>query len=172
MSNTRLPVITLSLASAMLLIACGQAGSTAISAGPRTALDRCTLLSDAEVTAAIGAHDGGSRGSLERPNAWGSESCRWTATASRDIDGYGRWSDAIEVAVFDKAREDYYRDQAEGEIVPGLGELALYDESSGDLWFNCGGERLCAVKARTASATGRQELAIRLAKLVQQRVKS
>jgi hypothetical protein len=171
MCNTKIATTTISLILAMLLAACGPAGSND-SQNQRTELDRCALLTDEEVLEAIGAHDGGSRGSLDRPNHWGAESCRWTAAASREIDGYGAWSDAIEVAVFDKAREGYYRDRAEGELVQGLGEQALYDESSGDLWFNCGGSRFCAVKSRTASAAGRQELATRLAKIVQKRVQS
>ena len=155
------------------LVACGPSDSAAGPAGTaasRETLDRCALLSDEEVSAAIGAHHGGHAGDLERPSVWGGEGCRWTAVAVLEITGYGNWSDAIDLAVFDKSREPWYRAQAEGEPVDGLGAGALYDESTGELWFECGDGRFCAIKAHTASGDGRQQLAQGLAKLVQGRM--
>jgi hypothetical protein len=167
-------------AAAMLLLlasgltACGESATPENPAGPgatgRAGLDRCALLTDEESTAAIGPHHGGRVGDLERLTLWGSEGCRWTAVAVREIAGRGNWSDAIEVAVFDKTRESWHRGQAEGEPVEGLGDGALYNESTGELWFDCGAGRFCAIKAHTASGGGRQELAERLARIVQGRM--
>jgi hypothetical protein len=174
MSSTkpRVPAVVTLLAAAALVAGCGDPGSgTGNNATARGDIDRCALLTDDEVGAAIGPHDGGSTGSLDRPNAWGGQSCRWTATASRDIEGLGTWSDAVEVAVFQNNREDWARDQASGEPVEGLGEGALYDESYGDLWFGCGAGRFCAVKVRTASSENREQNAHRLAGLVRERVR-
>jgi hypothetical protein len=173
-SNPAAAVLVLLLSAG--LTACGKTDSpqnpprpgAAGGAGP----DRCALLTDEEVTAAIGVHHGGSIGSLERPSLWGAESCRWTAVAAREIAGYGTWTDAIEVAVFDKTRESWHRSQAEGEPVEGLGAGALYNENNGELWFDCGDGRFCAIKAHTAAGEGRPELAQRLAKIVRGRMKS
>lgn len=160
------------LAAAGLVTGCGDERSgTGGSAAARSDIDRCALLTDDEVAAAIGPHGGGSTGSLERPNTWGEQGCRWTATASRTIEGLGNWSDAIEVAVFHRNREAWAREEASGEPVEGLGEGALYDESYGDLWFGCGDGRFCAVKVRTASSENREQTARRLASLVRERVR-
>ncbi len=172
MSRVKIPATIALLVQATLLSACGQSSSSDVAESRGAGLDRCTLLTDEEVSAAIGAHHGGSSGSLERPGLWGAEGCRWTSVTSREIAGYGNWSDAIEVAVFAKARESWHRDQAEGDPVEGLGDGARYNETNGELWFNCGADRFCAIKAHTASADGREELARRLAAIVRGRMQS
>jgi hypothetical protein len=164
------PTVGLFLVAA-LLAACGEAGSAGAPQGRGAGLDRCTLLTDEEVSEAIGAHDGGSSFDVERPGS-GAEGCRWRAASSREIEGYGTWLDLVEVAVFDKAAESLYRDRAEGEPVEGLDDGALYNESTGELWFSCGDGRFCAVKARTAKADGREQLARRLAIIVREGMKA
>jgi hypothetical protein len=163
-SMPRIPAALTFMAAAALIAGCGEIAAQA-------EIDRCELLTDEEVATVIGPHGGGSAGSMDRPNAWGDQGCRWTATASRVIEGHGPWSDAIEVAVFHKNREAQARDEASGDPVDGLGEGALYDESYGDLWFNCGDGRFCAIKVRTASSANREQTARGLAALVRERVR-
>jgi hypothetical protein len=131
-------------------------------------LDRCALLKDEEVSTSIGAHRPGSS-SFE--NAWGLQSCRWTATAAQRIEGYpDGWFDLIEVAVFFKERESWAREQAKGSAVPGLAPGAVYDASDGELWFDCA-TRYCMVKAQTARPEQREHIARLLAQLVTSRLR-
>jgi hypothetical protein len=126
-------------------------------------LDRCALLTRAEVAEAIGPHDGGT---TDLGNQWGLMSCRWTATAAEE-----GWHDAIEVAVFEGPMLQLARDDAEGEPVAGFVSGALYDRTAGDLWFDCSGGRFCVVKARTQRSDRRQEIALALARRVESRVR-
>ena len=143
------------------------AGAGAAAAG-QGELDRCTLLTKDEIEKAVGPHDGGSTG---LSNVWGTRSCRWTATRAQPQEGNpAGWHDAIEVAVFDAAEVPMVRQQVQGDPVAGVVPGATYDNSYGDLWFDCPGGRLCAVKARTASGDRRQEIATRLARLVVSRL--
>jgi Protein of unknown function (DUF3558) len=145
-----------------------SASVASASAGGGGGLDRCALLKDGEIDEAIGPHDRGSTG-LE--NEWGLQSCRWTATRAQNVEGYPNgWHDAVEVAVFDAAMTSWARDQATGEPVTGFASGAKYDESYGNLWFDCAGGRFCVVKARTASGDHRQEIATKLARTVQGRL--
>jgi hypothetical protein len=137
-------------------------------AGSASPVDRCTLLTGAEVTEAIGPHDGGKVGEGE----WGMMSCRWTANTVQAVSGFpDGWRDAIEVALFDETGIlEWARSEAQGVPVPGFVSGAVYDESYGDLWFPCASGQMCAVKVRTASGEHRKDIATRLAKLVNGRL--
>jgi hypothetical protein len=170
---TSLRVLSVTAAFA-LLAGCGGNGADDFAdddappaATAAAGTDHCALLTDAEVTEAIGPHGGGRTGEGE----WGNMGCRWTATTVQDVSGFpDGWRDAVEVAVFDENRTAWARDQATGSPVPGFVDGALFDESYGDLWFPCAAGRMCVVKARTASGDRRQEIALRLARLVNGRV--
>jgi hypothetical protein len=131
-------------------------------------LDRCALLREDEISQAIGAHG---PGTSDLSNAWGTQSCRWTATKAQPMEGNPEgWHDAIEVAVFDAPMTPMVRQQVRGDPVAGALPGATYDASFGDLWFDCPGGRLCAVKARTFSGDQRRQIATQLARLVRSRL--
>ncbi len=131
--------------------------------------NRCALLHDDEIREAIGLH---SPGSSEVNNEWGLQSCQWKATTAQKVEGYPQgWFDTIEVAVFDKERVSWARGQAKGDPVTGFVEGAQYDTSYGQLWFNCARDRFCVVKARTASGANREQIARRLAQVVESRLR-
>jgi hypothetical protein len=143
-----------------------SSGSTAAGQGE---LNRCRLLTAAELEAAIGPSDAGTTG---LSNTWGTQSCRWTAAKAQPMQEYpDGWHDAVEVAVFDATATPMMRSQVTGDPVAGALPGAVYDNSYGDLWFDCPGKRLCVVKVRTASGDRRQETATRLAGLVASRLK-
>jgi len=163
------------------LTSCGPAGSTPehaqtdapapqkqASGTPSDGVNRCALLTDDEVNTAIGPHTPGSN---DISNLWGLQSCRWTATTAPKSKAPEGWREAIEVAVFFKERTSWAREQAKGDPVQGVVEGAVYDESSGDLWFNCARDRFCVVKARTASGANREQIAVQLAKTVVNRLR-
>jgi hypothetical protein len=52
--------------------------------------------------------------------------------------------------------------------VPG----ATYDHLYGELWFDCPQGRLCVVKVRTVSGDRRQQIATKLARLVESRLRT
>jgi len=134
------------------------------SSGP----DRCALLTDNEVDAAIGPHRSGRN---DLTNQWTLQSCRWVATTAQKAEAYPNgWFDHVEVAVFDSLRTSWAREQARGEPVSGF-EGALYDSSSGEVWFPCARGRYCVVKAGTASGRNREQIAIRLGQLVEKRLR-
>ena len=143
------------------------AGCVAPAAAADAQSTKCALLTKGEVEQAIGPSDGGKS---ELTNQWGLQGCRWTATSSTRNAPPG-WLDSVEVAVFDPSKTAWARAEAKGEPVPALGEAAVYDDHSGDLWFECAGTRLCVVKVRTASGATREDTARRLAQSVQGRVK-
>jgi hypothetical protein len=157
----------------VLLAGCGggSSGRTTSSnalAADKGELDRCALFTADEIAAAIGPHDGGSS-SLS--NQWGTQSCRWTATRAQKAEGYpDGWHDAIEVAAFDASVTPSMRQQVSGDPVAGFVASARYDNSYGDLWFDCAHGRLCVVKARTASGDHRQQIALQLARLLDSRL--
>ncbi len=165
--TTRYRTSSQSLVGYALALLVGWGG--AVSAGGPGERDRCALLTHAEIEGAIGPHKGGS---TELGNEWGLQSCRWTATAAQKVEGSpAGWFDAIEVAVFDAARTPWARQQAKGMPVGGFVKGALYDGSYGELWFACAGDRFCVVKARTASGAKREQIANRLARLVEGRLR-
>jgi hypothetical protein len=175
MSSYRTRSQALRVCALVLLTSCGGGdsaqrtpGANASSAGTGE-LDRCALLTDDEIKGAVGAHDGGSTGLA---NEWGTQSCRWTATKAQPMEGFpDGWHDAIEVAVFDATAVPLVRQQIRGEPVAGVVTGATYDNTYGELWFECPGGRLCVVKARTASADGREQIATQFAKLVGSRLR-
>jgi hypothetical protein len=132
-------------------------------------LNRCGLLTDDEVRDAIGPHQ---PGTSDLRSQWGTQSCRWVATTAQTVEDYPNgWYDSVEAAVFDKDKESWAREQARGEPVKDFVAGSQYDEMSGDLWFNCGRDRFCVVKARTNSPDNREQIARRLAKVVLSRVR-
>jgi hypothetical protein len=132
-------------------------------------VDRCTLLTDAEVQSVIGPHSGGKS---ELDNTWGLGACRWRSTSGpMPNDPAGR-PQSVEVALFDEDFvENWARGEAEGEPVPGFVDGAVYDAAYGQLWFNCNGERYCVVSLETESSERRAESALRLARLVESRLR-
>jgi hypothetical protein len=81
------------------------------------------------------------------------------------------WFDSVEVTVFFTERTSWARKQAEGEPAPAAAPGAVYDLTSGQLWFNCAHDRFCVVKVRTASSANREQLAIQIAKTVNSRLR-
>src|SRR4051794_12490421 len=133
-----------------LVLRTACAGDSARSADAATSgeLDRCALLKTDEIERVIGTHG---PGSSDLSNMWGTRSCRWTATRAQKVEGMPEWHDAIEVAVFEATEVPMVRQQVKGDPVADVAPGATYDESYGDVWFDCAGGRLCAVKVRTAS---------------------
>jgi len=81
------------------------------------------------------------------------------------------WSDSVEIAVFEKDREAWARDQARGEAMAGFVPGALYDATYGELWFNCAHNRFCVLKAHTAVGDTREQIARSLAQLAEARLR-
>lgn len=145
----------------------GGAGAAGRLPPARTLIDRCALLTDAEVTEALGPHGRGNDG-VE--NEWGDSSCRWTATAAAPK--HPEWHDALEVAVWEGHMVAWARDQVSGDPIDGVRPGARYDRMWGTVWFECAGGRVCAVRLRTAAGgKGRKEMAAKLARLVDGRVR-
>lgn len=132
----------------------------------RALTDRCALLTDAEVTEVLGPHGRGNNG---LPNEWGDASCRWTAT--NPAPRHPEWHDALEVAVFEANMVSWARGEMSGDPVDGVSPGARYDRMWGTVWFECAGGRVCAVRLRTAASKGRKEMATKLARLVNGRVR-
>lgn len=134
-------------------------------------IDRCALLTDDEVTQVLGAHDGGK---ADLGNTWGLGSCLWKTK------GFPQGNAGlIEVAVFDdefvesSLRRDADRERADGFAVPvdAPSAGALYNSTSGTLWFNCAKSRFCAIRVGVrADAKQNEQTAIRLARLVEGRL--
>jgi hypothetical protein len=122
--------------------------------------DNCKRLTKDEVAQAIGPNDGG-----KHDYTFGG--CVWTATSAKEGAPEG-FTEAIFAAVLPK---DQYDSVAEiGEPVGGIVDGATYSSTHGELWFPCRGGDFCGIKVRTASSDNRQEIAVRLAKLLQSRV--
>ncbi|MBF8189083.1 hypothetical protein ITP53_25785 [Nonomuraea sp. K274] len=152
------------LGSALALVAaCGGGGDSG--GGPPGAdpggrgsggSESCEFLTEEEVAEAIGPSDGG-----QHDYAFGG--CVWTASSAK-----GGINEAVFAAVLPKAQ---YESLAEiGEPVSGFVDGATYAELHGELWFPCRDGDYCGIKARTAGADDRQEIALRLAKALQGRV--
>lgn len=148
--------------------AAASSAATAAAAPQGGSLDRCSLLTDAEVRSAIGPHGPGDGG---LGNQFGFQGCRWLATAPPTEKAPEGWRDSIEVTVFEKERESWARDQAKGEPITGVVAGARFDSSSGELWFDCGRGRFCNVKARTAASARREQIARELSQLVDKRLR-
>ncbi|GAA1311128.1 hypothetical protein Psi02_54750 [Planotetraspora silvatica] len=116
----------------------------------------CKFLTNNEVTEAIGPNDGG-----QHDYTFGG--CVWTASSAKD-----GFNEAIFAAVLPKAQ---YESVAEiGDPLSGFVDGATYAELHGELWFPCRAGDYCGIKVRTASSDGRQETALRLAKILQDRI--
>lgn len=169
--SSRNVAFTVALSAFTLIAGCGLQGAQTIpavntfqptSANNSSNASKCTMLNEAEVTAAISAHNAGIS---DLRNIWGLQGCRWVSTVTQK----GGSHDYIEVAVFNKDRESWARGQAEGDPEPAVGAGALYNSSDGTLWFSCG-SRFCVVKAGTASGGNRERIAVSLAKSILTRV--
>jgi hypothetical protein len=135
--------------------------------------DRCSLLTAEEVEAVIGPHDGG-LGGLEGGNAiYGASACVWTSTNRQESEDLplGYAYDAVEVAVLEGQMYDFAlaNNEVEGDPVAGLVDGAVFDSTAGELWFECGTERLCFVGINTTDSDGRQQAALELGRLVLER---
>jgi hypothetical protein len=142
-----------------------------LGASPGVALaatDRCALLKDAEIDEAIGPHG---RGTSDVNNPWGTNSCRWVATNAPAGKAPEGWRDSIEVGVFEGSMTSWGKGQARGEPIEGVAKDAKWDRIQAELWFDCAGGRVCAVKVRTAASKGRQVTATKFAKLVDARLR-
>lgn len=150
-------------ASLLMLIGCAEDAPGA----PSGKVDRCALLTSGEVQSMIGPHNGGKS---ELDNLWGLGACRWTSTSGpMPNDPMGR-PESIEVALFDEDFvETWARGEAEGEPVQGFVDGALYDSTHGELWFDCAGDKYCAV--RITSDKDRAGMALRVARLVESRLR-
>jgi len=139
------------------------------SVGAGEGLNRCGLLTDTEVREALGEfHQDGQ----VLQNEYGLQGCRWTATTAQKVQGFtDGWFDSIEVTVFEKDREQWARHQASGVPAEGLGAGALYDDNHGQVWFACGQDRFCSLRARINNPSRRRQTAHNLAVLVRERVK-
>lgn len=152
------------------VVSCGSgddSGSTASADLPGTATalpgeiapaqgDECDLLPESEVVQAIGPHDGGQ-------HDYQLGGCVWSSTAG-EKDGL---VEAIQATVLPAAQ---YEDVAEiGEPVSGFGAGATYANLHGELWFPCRSGDFCGIKADISDPDRRQDVALRLGKVLQSR---
>ena len=158
---------SLSRLSAVAALTLVVATLGAIPAPALAATDRCALLKDAEIDAAIGPHE---RGTSDVNNPWGTNSCRWAATNAPAGKAPEGWRDSIELGVFEGSMLAWGKEQARGEPIEGVAKGARWDRIQGELWFDCAGGRACVVKVRTAASRERQAIATTLAKLVDGRL--
>lgn len=115
----------------------------------------CALLTDDEVEEAIGPHDGGGQDFMLG-------GCIWRATESSDD-----FVPAIHVAI---VPADVYDSLAEiGDPVDGFGDGATYAELHGELWFPCRDDQFCGLKAHIAESDEREQTALALGRLVEDR---
>ena len=142
--------------------------ATAMPSVAMAAPDRCALLKDGEIAAAIGAHEPGYN---SVNNLWGNNSCRWVATNAPAVKAPEGWRDSIEVGVFEGSMLSWARDQTRGSPIDGVARNATWDRISAELWWQCAGGRVCVVKLRTADSKQRQEIATRFARLADSRLR-
>jgi hypothetical protein len=118
--------------------------------------DSCKRLTKDEVAEAIGPNDGG-----KHDYTFGG--CVWTAASAKE-----GFTEAIFAAVLPK---NQYESVAEiGEPVSGFVDGATYSNTHGELWFPCRGGDFCGIKVRTAGSDKREEIAVRLGKILKSRV--
>ncbi|MEV4124393.1 hypothetical protein [Nocardia sp. NPDC049707] len=116
----------------------------------------CDRLTNSEITQAIGPHDGGQHDYLLG-------GCVWSSTAG-EKDGL---VEAIHATVLPAAQ---YEAVAEiGEQVSGFGAGATYANLHGELWFPCRSGEFCGIKAKISDPDRRQDVALRLGKVLQSR---
>jgi hypothetical protein len=141
---------------------------TAMTAPALADVNRCSLLKDDEIAKAIGPHEPGYTGVN---NPWGNNSCRWVAKDPPGQKASEGWRDSIELAVFEGPMRSWAQGQARGEPVPGVAKNARWDRTQGEMWFECAGGRICAVKVRTAASKLREETATALTRLADGRLR-
>lgn len=139
----------------------GTKGDVAAAAGlddSGTAInDSCGVLSDDQVTAAIGAHK-----KPEQDYVFGG--CYWQSTEGPS-DVATAWGLRVAVNLTDDMVAAL--DPELGQPVDGLGPDATYDDTSHELWFDCADQRRCVVDAVLESSSQSRDTAVEVAKLVQ-----
>lgn len=116
----------------------------------------CDLLTESEVVQAIGPHDGGQHDYLLG-------GCVWSSTAG-EKDGL---VEAVHATVLPAAQ---YEAIAEiGEPVSGFGAHATYANLYGELWFPCRSGDFCGIRADISDPGRREDIALRLGKVLQSR---
>ena len=127
--------------------------------GERTAevAEECDLLTDAEISAALGTHD-----PAEPDLYFGG--CAWSANVAPTDTGFrpGVIVAVVPQIVFDQVAHV-------GEPVEEFGSGATYDTTHGELWFRCRGQMRCGLKLRIADSDRRADLARQLGRLVRKR---
>ncbi|MEV6815151.1 hypothetical protein [Micromonospora sp. NPDC051296] len=117
----------------------------------------CGRLPEGDVAEAIGPNDGGQHDYLLG-------GCVWTSTAG-ETEGL---VEAIHATVLPAGQ---YEAVAEaGEPVSGFGDGATYADLHGELWFPCRSGDFCGIKANISDPDRREEVAMRLGKVLQGRV--
>lgn len=112
----------------------------------------CELLTDAEITEAIGEHDAG----RYDPDL---SACVWLANSPDQ----GAFTEAIVVTL---VSEDDHRNRVKakpGDPIEGFGEGATYSPMHGELWFRCG-DQWCSVQAAGLDGDRRKQVVHRLAR--------
>ena len=160
------PLRSLRFVAAIVLLpiatACGGSGESddaadwevAASESPDS-IPACALLTDAEVTEALGPH-----GPPQRDPGFGG--CVWYGATNEA--GY---SNKVAVAVVPSF---VYEQVAEiGEPIEGFGSGATYAEIRGELWFRCQTDKHCGIQLILPSGKDRAAEARRLGRLVKSR---
>jgi len=138
-----------------IAIACGNESTDAWDSPDR--IEECSLLTDAEVTAAIGPH-----GAPEMDMLFGG--CAWHAQVPPTENGF---RPGVVVAVVPAVA--YEQVAHVGEPVDGFGAGATYDSTWGELWFRCRGDMHCGLKIDISDPDERAATARRLGLLVKSR---
>jgi hypothetical protein len=130
------------------------------------ASDPCSLLTDDDVTAVIGAHKAGVTGVHDGAN-YGDSSCVWDSTGPASP--ASGTPDQVEVSVLTGDIANFAREQDAklGEPFPSFGHNAQWMQSYARLWFDCGDNQYCHVRVGTAASTthsgaSRQDAAVKL----------
>ncbi|WP_157228745.1 hypothetical protein [Nocardia brevicatena] len=124
--------------------------------GLSTARSLGARLTDSEVAQEIGPHDGGQHDYLLG-------GCVWSSTAG-EKDGL---VEAIHATVLPAAQYEIVAEV--GGTVSGFGTEATYANLHGELWFPCHSGDFCGIKANISDPDRRQDVALRLGKVLQNR---
>lgn len=143
------------------LLAAGVAGAPAAA---WAALDGCSLLKAPEVDEAIGPNTHFDEQTNPRDGT-----CEWIAKAP--VRKGSEFHERIAVSVYEGNKLAWAKGQVRGEPVEGVAKNARWDRMSGEMWFDCAGGRLCLVKVLASSGKQRQAIAVKLASLVDGRVR-
>ena len=169
--------VATAIALSLALAGCGttsKAGTARASTSADTkssnanGTDLCALLTDDQVSGVLGPHTKGETG-VETGAKYGDQSCVWKATAAS-----GGYTDSLEVSVLTGGVAGIAReDAARAQPVASFGHDARFDQSYGQLWFDCG-DKFCHVRVATGHSTthsgaARKDAAIELARRILER---